>query len=498
MSNFGIYPFFAIDQAWPNWLIFVLLLVDLVIRIVALGWIPHNRRPSVALGWLLAIFLIPYVGILVFVLLGSAKLPKRRRDKQSQINDLIRDQLRNRAIIGQRDHMPEPLSTAAQLNFDLGALPMTHGNGFELHVDNHACMEAMADAVDRAKRFVHFEFYIVAIDDTTRRLLESLLAAHRRGVSVRILIDHVGSLGYPGYSDLVKRLDASGVSWRRALPIRPWRGEYQRPDLRNHRKILVVDGDVAFTGSQNIIDRSYNKRRNLRKGFQWKDLSLECTGPVVEELDAVFLTDWYSETDEIVEEPDGFDLEAPDSGGIQAKVVPSGPGFEDENNLRLFNHLIYNANRSVVVCSPYFVPDESLLHALTTEARSGVEVRLYVGETSDHWLTHRAQQSYYDELVRAGVRIFMYHAPTVLHSKFLIIDDEVSIIGSSNMDERSFAMNLEVTMFIVSKDFTQRMYELEAQRYAPNSVELDVEDWADRSLLKKYVENVARLTSSLL
>ena len=498
MSNFGIYPFFAIDQAWPNWLIFVLLLVDLVIRIVALGWIPHNRRPSVALGWLLAIFLIPYVGILVFVLLGSAKLPKRRRDKQSQINDLIRDQLRNRAIIGQRDHMPEPLSTAAQLNFDLGALPMTHGNGFELHVDNHACMEAMADAVDRAKRFVHFEFYIVAIDDTTRRLLESLLAAHRRGVSVRILIDHVGSLGYPGYSDLVKRLDASGVSWRRALPIRPWRGEYQRPDLRNHRKILVVDGDVAFTGSQNIIDRSYNKRRNLRKGFQWKDLSLECTGPVVEELDAVFLTDWYSETDEIVEEPDGFDLEAPDSGGIQAQVVPSGPGFEDENNLRLFNHLIYNANRSVVVCSPYFVPDESLLHALTTEARSGVEVRLYVGETSDHWLTHRAQQSYYDELVRAGVRIFMYHAPTVLHSKFLIIDDEVSIIGSSNMDERSFAMNLEVTMFIVSKEFTQRMYELEAQRYAPNSVELDVEDWADRSLLKKYVENVARLTSSLL
>jgi cardiolipin synthase len=498
MSNFGIYPFFTIDHAWPNWLIFVLLLIDLVIRLVALGWIPHNRRPSVALGWLLAIFLIPYVGILAFLLLGSSKLPKRRRDKQSQINDLIRDQLRNRAIIGDHAHMPEPLSTAAQLNFDLGALPMTHGNGFELHVDNHACMEAMADAVDRAKRFVHFEFYIVAIDGTTRRLLESLLAAHERGVSVRILIDHVGSLGYPGYSDLVKRLDASGVSWRRALPIRPWKGEYQRPDLRNHRKILVVDGEVAFTGSQNIIDRSYNKRRNLRKGFQWKDLSLECTGPVVEELDAVFVTDWYSETNEMIDEPDSFDLESPDSGGIQAQVVPSGPGFEDENNLRLFNHLIYNANRSVVVCSPYFVPDESLLHALTTEARSGVEVRLYVGETSDHWLTHKAQQSYYDELVRAGVRIFMYHAPTVLHAKFLIIDDQVSIVGSSNMDERSFAMNLEVTMFIVNKEFTRRMYQLEAERYSPNSVELDAEEWENRPLRKKYIENVARLTSSLL
>ncbi|UVI35828.1 cardiolipin synthase [Brevibacterium spongiae] len=498
MSSFGIYPFINIDSAWPNWVIVTLLLIDLIIRIIALGWIPHNRKPSVALGWLLAIFLIPYVGIAAFLLLGSSKLPKRRRDKQARINDLIRDQIKNRAILGQKDHMPEPLSTAAQLNFDLGALPMTHGNFFDLHVDNHACMDAMADAVDRASRFVHFEFYIVAIDDTTRRLLDSLLAAHERGVNVRILIDHVGSLGYPGYSELVKRLDSSGVSWRRALPIRPWRGEYQRPDLRNHRKILVVDGEVAFTGSQNIIDRSYNKARNRRKGFQWKDLSLECRGPVVEELDAVFITDWYSETDEIVDEPDSFELDVPESGGIQAQVVPSGPGFEDENNLRLFNHLIYNANRTVVVCSPYFVPDESLLHALTTEARSGVDVRLYVGETSDHWLTHKAQQSYYDELVRAGVRIFMYHAPTVLHSKFLIIDDEVSIVGSSNMDERSFAMNLEVTMFIVNKEFTSRMYALEAERYAPNSVELDAEEWESRSLLKKYVENVARLTSSLL
>src|SRR5699024_6228155 len=212
MSNFGIYPFFAIDQAWPNWLIFVLLLVDLVIRIVALGWIPHNRRPSVALGWLLAIFLIPYVGILVFVLLGSAKLPKRRRDKQSQINDLIRDQLRNRAIIGQRDHMPEPLSTAAQLNFDLGALPMTHGNGFE--------------------------FYRVAIDAAPRRLLAAPLIAYQRGDRVRILIAHVGSRGYRCYSDLVKRLDASGDSLRRPLPIRPCRGEYQRPELRNRLKVL--------------------------------------------------------------------------------------------------------------------------------------------------------------------------------------------------------------------------------------------------------------------
>ncbi|MDN5793606.1 MAG: PLDc N-terminal domain-containing protein, partial [Brevibacterium aurantiacum] len=194
MTRLENYLFFSIDQAWPNWLIFTLLGIDMVIRIVALGWIPHNRRPSVALGWLLAIFLIPYVGILAFLLLGSAKLPKRRRDKQVLVNDIFRDQTDDRAIIGDSAHMPEPLSTAAQLNFELGALPMTHGNAFDLQIDNHACMEAMADEIDAATRFVHFEFYIVAIDDTTRRLFESLLAAHERGVRVRILIDHLGSL----------------------------------------------------------------------------------------------------------------------------------------------------------------------------------------------------------------------------------------------------------------------------------------------------------------
>ncbi|RBP67014.1 cardiolipin synthetase 2 [Brevibacterium sanguinis] len=498
LSDVEVYSFFTIDRTWPSWLVITLVAVDLIIRLIALGWIPHNRRPSVALGWLLAIFFIPYVGIAAFLLLGSSKLPKRRRNEQTVINGIIRERVTDTPIIGDSSHLPEPLSTAAQLNFDLGALPMTHGNGFSLHPDNHECMEAMADAVDAAEKYVHFEFYIVALDSTTQRLIDSMLAAHARGVRVRILIDHLGSLGYPGYATLVKKLDEAGVSWRRSLPIRPWRGEYQRPDLRNHRKILVVDGEVAFTGSQNIIDRCYNKRRNLRKGFQWQDLSLECRGPVVAELDAVFVSDWYSETSEVLTDSYQLELNAPERGGVQAQVVPSGPGFEEENNLRLFLHLIYNANRSVVVCSPYFVPDESLMHALTTEARSGVDVRLYVGETSDHWVTQRAQQSYYDFLVRAGVRIFMYHAPTVLHSKFLLIDDEVTIIGSSNMDERSFAMNMEVTMFIIDRDFTAQMYQLEREEYRPNSVELDAERWRNRPILHKYVENVARLTSSLL
>src|SRR5699024_4646701 len=257
---------------FPGWVALVLLVIDAIVRVVALGTIPYRRKPAVALGWLVLIFMIPFLGIIVFLILGSPKLPLRRREKQHEINERVKAATGNRSIIGESDHLSLPLSTAAQLNYELGALPMVHGNSFELITDSVYCIDEMTEEVERAQTYVHFEFYIVALDETTRPLFDALIAAHERGVAVRILIDHVGSIGYPGYRSLVKLLDSSGIMWRRSLPIRPWRAEYQRVDLRNHRKILVVDGKVAFTGSQNIIHPSYNKKANLRRATSWQDL----------------------------------------------------------------------------------------------------------------------------------------------------------------------------------------------------------------------------------
>ncbi|WP_029088417.1 cardiolipin synthase [Brevibacterium album] len=482
----------------PGWTAFVVLGLDLTIRVIALGTIPYRRKPEVALGWLMLIFLFPFLGLLVFLFLGSPKLPLRRREKQHEINELVKEATGHRAIIGEHEHLELPLATSAQLNYELGALPMVHGNDLELIPDSMECLRQMTEAAEAAQDYVHFEFYIVTLDDSTRALFDALIAAHRRGVRVHILIDHVGSLGYPGYRHLVRMLDEADLSWRRSLPIRPWKGEYQRPDLRNHRKIFVVDGEVAFTGSQNVIHPSYSKRSNVRRGLLWKDLMVRCRGPVVDELNAVFASDWYSETDEILFDEFQRELDVPERGGILAQVVPSGPGFEQENNIQLFTHLIYNANHSIVVCSPYFVPDTALLTALKTESQSGVDVRLYVGASSDHWVTAKAQESYYDELVEAGVTIYQYHAPTVLHSKFMIVDDQVTIIGSSNMDQRSFSMNHEVSLLIIDSAFTERMHRLEHEDYRANSAQLNPKVWRRRSVLRKYAESVCRLTSSLL
>lgn len=471
--------------------------VELVIRLVMLGIVPNKRRPSVALGWLLAIYLIPFVGLILFLLLGSYKLPRARREKQVEMNRLIRENSPPAAVIGDDRPMPVWVRSTAVLNDRLGALPMIAGNDLTLLDGYETAYAAMAEEIRRAERWVHLEFYIAADDPTTAPLLDALDDAVARGVTVRFLLDHLGSAGYPGYSTLVRRLDRSGVQWARMLPLRPWKLEYTRPDLRNHRKIVVIDGDVAFTGSQNCIDRSYNKRRNRRRGLQWEDLWVRGTGPVVDALNALFVTDWYSETDELLihEAQDELPVEA--SGGLMCQVVPSGPGFENENNLRMINTVLYHALDRVDIVSPYFVPDESSMSAVTSAAQRGVRVALYVSEISDQFFVYHAQRSYYEELMEAGVTIYRHRRPTILHTKAILVDDDVAVVGSSNMDMRSFALNLEVSTLVYGRDFVSTLDDVLA-RYRAASTVLPLDDWRQRSLGVKFLDNVCRLTSALM
>lgn len=186
----------------------------------------------------------------------------------------------------------------------------------------------------------------------------------------------------------------------------------------------------------------------------------------------------------------------PCSETLLCQVLPSGPGFDNQPNLRLFNHLFYSARRSIVIASPYFVPDESMFHAITTAVQRGVQVCLYMGETSDHARTHHAQRSYYEKLLNAGVQIYLYRSPYVLHSKFVLIDDDVAVVASSNMDMRSFTLNLEVNLMVCDREFVQRMKAVEHD-YRNASHSLRLEDWLSRPWHKKYLDNLCRLTADL-
>ena len=344
----------------------LLLAVDLLIRIIAVIIVPRNRRPSTGIAWLMAIFVLPYVGFLLFLLIGSYKLPKGRRDKQYAINEFIIETTEGIERVSDDDPWPPWFKNVVELNRTLGAMPLVGGNQATLVGDYDASIRLMTDEIDKAHRYVHAEFYILSYDQTTKPFFEALAAAVKRGVTVRVLLDHIASVRAPGHKKTVKLLNQMGVKWHFMLPVQPLKGKWQRPDLRNHRKILVVDGDVAFMGSQNVVDRSYNKKGNLKRGLKWQDLMTRLEGPIVAGINAIFITDWYSEsnelllretraiTDEIIDdEPDALDMQ----------VVPSGPGFEGENNLRLFLALLYAAQERIIITSPYFVPDDAMLYA---------------------------------------------------------------------------------------------------------------------------------------
>jgi cardiolipin synthase len=481
------------DVTW--WLVAVVVF-DLTIRVWAIIVIPRNRRPTAATAWLLAIYFIPFVGLLLFFLIGNPRLPRVRRRKQRQINEYIHEATEHLEFGSLRPDAPAWFTSLVTMNRNLGAMPLAGDNTVTLIAEYQESLDAMAEAVRGAQQYAHVEFYILQSDSATDNLFRAMEEACARGVTVRVLLDHWANRGKPKYKETLKRLDAMGAQWHLMLPVQPLKGKYQRPDLRNHRKLLVVDGNVAFMGSQNVTDSTYNLPKNIRRGLHWVDLMVRLRGPIVASVNAVFLSDWYSETDEELSAE--FDVENYETGpgDLDAQVVPSGPGFDSENNLRLFLGLLYAAERKIIIVSPYFVPDESLLLAVTTACHRGVHVELFVSEEGDQAIVYHAQRSYYEALLRAGVKIWMYRKPFILHSKSLTIDDETAVIGSSNMDMRSFGLNMEISLLVRGSEFADQMRAVE-DRYRSLSRELTLEEWQQQPLRSTVLDNLARLTSAL-
>lgn len=479
-----------------DWLLIAYLVVDLSIRVAAIIIVPRNRKPESALGWLLAIYFIPIVGIFFFLLIGSPKLPRVRRQRQDEITAFVRTQASGVGEEAPYVDSPEWFEPVRTLNQQLSAFPLVRGNTAHLIGGYEESFAAVTQAVREAKRYVHVEFYILSLDHTTIELFSELAAAQARGVTVRVLFDHWATWRKPRYRRTLAFLETAGIEYHRMLPLDPMRRKFQRPDLRNHRKLLVTDGDVAFMGSQNVIDASYNLKKNIRRGLRWVDLMVELHGPIVSSVDTVFLSDWYAETSEPLTNEIEFHGPVDGVSTLDAQMVPSGPGFSTENNLQLFLALLANARKKVILVSPYFVPNEALLLAISGAVTRGVTVELFVSEDGDQALVYHAQRSYYEALLRTGVRIWMYPKPFILHSKAISVDEDVAVIGSSNMDQRSFGLNLEISLLVRGADFVAELRKVE-DGYRQLSKELTLEEWMKQPLIKVIWDNLARLTSAL-
>src|SRR5262245_10976001 len=478
-------------MAWTDltlwaWIFFV---SEWVIRLAMVVVVPFRRTPAAAKGWLLLIFFEPWIGLLIYLLIGRARLPRWQRERLARLPEAMSKvvaRLTNHPHIFHPDVGPT-LSQAVTLAENLGQSPILGGNAVEVLADYNGTIARLIEDIDRAKHHVHLLFYIFGDDSTTTPVVEALGRAAQRGVCCRVLADAIGSR--QGLRTLKPKLAQMGVAMHAALPVRllPWRKA--RLDLRNHRKIAVIDGRVGYTGSQNMVAAEF------KQGISYEDLMVRVTGPVVLELQYVFASDWFLETEEVLDAEGEFP--GPEiAGSVPAQVLPSGPAFPIQNNQRLFVALVHGARQHVVLTTPYFVPDDPLLQAMQTAALRGVDVHLVASERGDSAVVTLAQESYYEDLLEAGVKIHLYRK-NLLHAKHLSIDDSVAVIGTSNLDIRSFALNAEVMLMLYDRDVRAHLAAEEERSFASSRL-LTLADWHERSFFKKVAQNLARLLSPLL
>lgn len=462
-----------------------------VVRIGALFYVPQRRPPSAARAWLLLIFFLPWPGALLYLLIGRAYLPRRRLDIQRQIYELIR-RIAPRAASFDAVVAPAvsaELLPALRLADRLSEFPVVGGNGFELLPDYDAAIARIMAEIDAAQRYVHMLFYIFEDDDTGQRVADALARAARRGVAVRVLMDAIGSRA--GLKGLGPGLRAAGAEVIAVMPLRLWGPNAARFDLRNHRKIVVVDGACGYFGSQNIVSKGANR------GMVNEEMLVRATGPIVRQLRAVFLGDRYLETGDLPPESD--DLMAPRPEETRtglAQVVPSGPGYNEGTAEAVMIALMYGARTRVVLTSPYVIPSEAFLAAMCSTARRGVQVDLIVDRESNKPLVQLAQQSYYDTMLKAGVNI-LRHSGSFLHAKHMSVDDDVALIGSSNLDIRSFALNAEVSVLIYDRAVVAALRAVQ-KGYLRTTDQVTRKERGAIGVWRRSLENLARLTDSLL
>lgn len=469
----------------------IIYIIDFIVRVWLIFYIPRNRKPTAAMAWLLLIFIIPLFGTILFFVLGSTKLSKKRQSDQLQINYMLKrytTKLHESNLIA---NVKEPYDIRAKLAESLTMLPATTGNAVDIISGYDDLITEITLKLQKATHYIYIEFYILAMDRATEPFFEALEDAVKRGVKVKVLFDAYGSKKFPHYKAMQHRLTAAGVQWRRILPFTLKWGEYNRPDLRNHRKIVVIDNTDAYIGSLNMIGKTYNRKDSI----SYIELAAHLQGPSVNECAAVFASDWYAETGEFLKD---FmeNVQASPKGDKIVQIVPSGSNYPYENNLKLFTSLVQSARSSVTITNPYLVPDEALLGALISAAQRGVKVSILNSEAMDQWMVGHAQRSYYEELIRAGVQISLYKKPQLVHEKYMAIDDQVGIIGSSNLDIRSFVLNLECVAVAYDPE-TARELRKHHEAFLVHSRVIKLEAWRKRSFWKSFLDSVARLTSAL-
>lgn len=475
-------------MGWLHWAT-VYLAAEWTLRLAMLFYVPQKRTPAAARAWLLLIFLQPVIGLALYLAVGRIRVSGERISRQERSTERIRAEI---AALEAREPWarsgaPAGLEETARLAETLGDFPIFGGNSVEVMTGYDGSIDRLVADIDAARDHAHLLYYIFEADGVGRRVAGALERAVKRGVACRVIMDAMGS--ERGLKELAPGMRAAGIEVLAALEVGFWRKAASRADLRNHRKIAVIDGRVGYSGSQNIVGGVFIP------GVPNEEMVVRVTGPVVAQLQVVFLSDRYTKTGVAMEEP-GLFPELERTGATAAQVLPSGPEYRRQNQQELMVTWLYTARKRAVITTPYFVPDEIFVEAMTSAAHRGVEVHLVVSRHNNHRVTQLAEESFYEALLGAGVKIHRFR-PRFLHAKSLTIDGAAAIIGSTNIDIRSFALNEEVSLLIYDPAVVSGLEAWHAGLFADSETPT-VEEWAARAWGQRLMQNLARLVDSLL
>lgn len=436
----------------------LLTLFDYGLAAVVIATILRRRKePAAMMAWILVILLLPFLGIILYFAIGDPRISRQIRKRRASRGDLSRKLVQSdratalHAFSAADAASGSPLEDVVSIATRLGGHPPTRGNDVTAYFEADATYLALRLAIEAARSHVNMQYYIFQPDDTGRLFRDLLIRKAREGVRCRLLLDGVGSWSLS--DDFLQPLEAAGVETAFFLPVR-LQSRRIHLNLRNHRKLVVIDGQAAFTGSQNIGDEYLGRKQ---KYGPWRDTHLRIDGPAAAQLQEVFLEDWYFATQRDLTGQEARVEAAAGSDGRVVQVVPSGPDRPSHLLHLVLLAAVSAARRSICITTPYFVPDTTMILALQAAAIRGVRVQLLIPSRSDNRVVLWAGRSYYGELLESGVEIYEFER-AMLHSKVMVVDEQWAMVGSANMDVRSFRLNFELTTLLYDGGLAQLLY----------------------------------------
>lgn len=449
----------------------------------------ENRSPVKSIAWIIVLLIFPVVGLLFYILVGRSfrkKLVISHRSLKSW-------QEKVDAITGNPDlekSFPSTYLNMARMAFTSSNAQLYTNNAIKIYTDGPSLFDDIFKEIENAKQYIHVEYYVFNSDEIGTKFIDALIRKVSEGVKVRLIVDDVGS--WMLSRSAVKRMRKAGIEvfcfLKVGLPFLSSKVNY-----RNHRKILIVDGKVGFTGGMNVADRYV---RGTKWGC-WRDTHMRITGDGVHGLQRVFISDWYFVSRSYLKEDNlYFPQPTEQYGRTLMQIVASGPDSQWESIMQVFYQSIAQARQSVYIETPYFLPNTEIMNAIQVAALGGVDVRIIMPRRSDASFALRSSCSFIDDMLKAGVKVYFYN-PGFIHSKTIVVDGKFSSIGTANMDFRSFDQNFEVNALLYDPDVAELM---QKQFFADmnDSSQIEMSVWFKRTKLRKFSESWARLFSPLM